>query len=127
MTYLLNKIIDAFKGTINRKNFFFGVMIDGAVIVVLGWCIVTLYATNRGINLVFLTLLLVLTLLGVISQIFLFSLIVRRLHDLNMSGWRSLFLFVPIINIFFGLYLFLFPRKNETRDSRNKHLEQPKQ
>ena len=32
-------------------------------------------------------------------------LIIRRLHDLNKSGWFSLLLFVPIIDFFFGLYL----------------------
>jgi len=33
MTYLLAKIISAFERTINRKNFFLGIEIDGSVIV----------------------------------------------------------------------------------------------
>lgn len=34
-----------------------------------------------------------------------FSLMIRRCHDLNMSGWWSLVSWIPVANIFFGLYL----------------------
>ncbi|HEY0587794.1 MAG TPA: DUF805 domain-containing protein [Pseudoduganella sp.] len=36
----------------------------------------------------------------------------RRLHDLNKSGWMGLLLFVPLVNIIFGLWL-LFGRGDE--------------
>jgi uncharacterized membrane protein YhaH (DUF805 family) len=29
----------------------------------------------------------------------------RRLHDLEQSGWLTLLIFVPLVNLFFGLYL----------------------
>lgn len=32
---------------------------------------------------------------------------VRRLHDRNHSGWLSLLVLIPLINIFFALYLLL--------------------
>lgn len=32
-------------------------------------------------------------------------LMVRRLHDLNQSGWLSLLYLVPLVNLFFALYL----------------------
>ncbi len=31
---------------------------------------------------------------------------VRRLHDLNYSAWRYIFLLIPVINIYFGYVLF---------------------
>ena len=30
---------------------------------------------------------------------------VKRLHDLNKTGWMILLLFIPIVNIVFGLYM----------------------
>lgn len=32
---------------------------------------------------------------------------IRRLHDLNRSGWFSVLMFVPVINLFFMLYVML--------------------
>lgn len=29
----------------------------------------------------------------------------RRLHDLDRTGWAALFMLIPILNFFFGLYL----------------------
>ncbi len=34
---------------------------------------------------------------------------IKRLHDLNLNGWLSLLNLIPIINIFFGLYLIFSP------------------
>ena len=34
---------------------------------------------------------------------------VRRLHDLNKSGWFMLLAFVPLVNLVFALYLYLAP------------------
>ena len=34
---------------------------------------------------------------------------IRRLHDLNRSGWYYLVLFVPLVNVLFSLYLFFAP------------------
>lgn len=34
-----------------------------------------------------------------------FVIIIRRLHDRNKSGWLCLLLFIPVINVFFVLYL----------------------
>ncbi|RDH82871.1 MAG: DUF805 domain-containing protein [endosymbiont of Galathealinum brachiosum] len=33
----------------------------------------------------------------------------RRLHDLDRTGWLTLLMFVPLINIIFGLYLLFGP------------------
>lgn len=36
---------------------------------------------------------------------FLFVFTIRRLHDLNKTGWLSLLIIVPLVNIVFGLYI----------------------
>ena len=38
---------------------------------------------------------------------FAFVITIRRLHDVNLNGWWSLLGFVPLLNIFFYLYLLL--------------------
>ena len=35
--------------------------------------------------------------------------IIRRLHDLNKSGWWSLIALIPYVNVIFGLYLLFAP------------------
>ncbi|WP_081403361.1 DUF805 domain-containing protein [Acinetobacter equi] len=42
----------------------------------------------------------------IIGYYFLIIFTIKRLHDLNLTGWLSLLLFIPLINFFFGLYLF---------------------
>ena len=38
---------------------------------------------------------------------FLMVISIRRLHDMNRSGWLILLLLIPLLNIFMGLYLLL--------------------
>lgn len=38
-----------------------------------------------------------------------FMIDIRRLHDLNKSGWWTLILFIPYINVIFGLYILFAP------------------
>ncbi len=38
---------------------------------------------------------------------------VRRLHDLGHSGWAILIGLIPIVNLFFSLYLFLAPGRSD--------------
>jgi len=40
----------------------------------------------------------------------------RRLNDLNQSGWLSLIMIVPLLNVFFGLYLLFWPGTNGTNE-----------
>ncbi len=35
------------------------------------------------------------------------SLSIRRLHDLNKTGWFTLIMFIPIVGVFYGLYVLL--------------------
>ncbi len=50
----------------------------------------------------------VIYLLGVPYWLFQLSLITRRLHDLNRSGWWALLVLVPIVSSLFGLYTTFF-------------------
>lgn len=50
---------------------------------------------------------------GIIAFLFFlyfdFTSTIKRLHDLNQSGWLSLLKLIPIVNFFFGLYLIIRP------------------
>lgn len=55
------------------------------------------------------------TILSVVSGLIIFIFIykktllnIRRLHDCNMSGWFSIFSFIPMLNLFFILYLYCY-------------------
>ncbi len=41
--------------------------------------------------------------------------VIRRLHELDRTGWGSLFLLVPSFNILFIIYLLLFPPNPASR------------
>lgn len=46
--------------------------------------------------------------------ILLFIMGVRRLHDINLSGWFSLFSLIPLVNMLFGLVLLFIPGSQGT-------------
>ncbi|MCO7223957.1 DUF805 domain-containing protein [Pleionea sp. CnH1-48] len=49
---------------------------------------------------------------AVISCVFIFIsfiMMIRRLNDLGYSGWLSLLMFMPLINLAFAIYLMFFP------------------
>ncbi|OPZ78483.1 MAG: hypothetical protein BWY78_00559 [Alphaproteobacteria bacterium ADurb.Bin438] len=54
-----------------------------------------------------------------IAKIFLFYyfiiLTIRRFHDLGQSGWMSITIFIPVVNIFILTYLLLF--EGELKDN----------
>lgn len=47
---------------------------------------------------------------------------IRRLHDLNQSGWLALLILVPLVNMFFMLYVMIAPG---TKGSNNFGLPRP--
>lgn len=50
---------------------------------------------------------------------------VRRLHDLNMSGWMWLINLIPLIGTFFALYMVFAPGKEDTNDYGNPPAPNP--
>ena len=49
------------------------------------------------------------TMLALIAGAGNIMLIIRRLHDLDKSGWFTLISFIPAVNIIFSIYLFFAP------------------
>lgn len=61
---------------------------------------------NNFINVIQIILLLLLF-------IFIFSVFVRRLHDLGKSGWLTLLIFIPVVNAILGIILLFKPGNRE--------------
>ncbi len=90
-----------FKGRITRLDYFLGSVLAG----IAAWAIALIFETLFGSVVGAVAFMLVYALLILVS----FSLVVRRLHDIGVSGWWSLLLLVPFVNLAFGLYI-LFRR-----------------
>src|SRR5437667_414355 len=52
----------------------------------------------------------------VLFVLFLFSILIRRCHDLGWSGWHSLLMLIPFVNIVIGLMLLLKPGQQEPNE-----------
>ena len=92
---------------IGRKNYILGLLFSFVLTL-----LVLIIGSYFDIFLVLYLLILVL----------LFSLHVRRFHDLGMSGWYMLSLFIPVVNlIMFIFYLLLTPGE----ENSNKYGEVP--
>lgn len=73
---------------------------------------IALYSTNILSNATLTILFGLIIIISLISTWIVFSLNVRRCHDLNKSGWWLLLLFIPFVNFLFVLYL-LFAKGTE--------------
>lgn len=90
-----------FEGRLNRKPYFLRLLILGIIAGILMMIFKGAAAESTILSLV----------CGVIYAVALvgqLSLSIRRAHDLNRTGWIVLLSFIPIINIFFALYLLFF-------------------
>ena len=48
---------------------------------------------------------LVIGLMAIVMLVVAWIFMIRRLHDIDMAGWWSLLILLPLVNIIFGLYL----------------------
>ena len=104
MTQYLEKL---YSGRIGRPNCIFGLLFFAVLGLLIG--IIDSYFSYFGI-------------LYILILVFLFSMYARRFHDLGMSGWYVLTLFIPIVNlVIFIFYLLLTPGE----ESSNKYGEIP--
>ena len=60
-----------------------------------------------------------LTLIGIGLLYYLFRIVIRRLHDINKSGWFSTVLLIPFLNIFVIIILFFIPSYVDSSESNN--------
>ena len=96
-----------YSGRIGRKNYILGALFSSVLTL-----LVVIISSYFNIFLAFYLLILIL----------IFSLHVRRFHDLGMSGWYALTLFIPIVNLIMLIfYLLLTPGK----ENSNKYGEVP--
>lgn len=52
----------------------------------------------------------------VVSAIIEVSLMIRRLHDMNISWWPIVFAVIPVVNVLFGVYILFMPGTNGIND-----------
>ncbi|SHJ48847.1 Uncharacterized membrane protein YhaH, DUF805 family [Dethiosulfatibacter aminovorans DSM 17477] len=86
----------SFEGRLNRARFFgYGLVL---AIIASVFDIIIDSVSNLGV-------LLVLLVLAIIIAIFELSICVRRLHDIEKSGWYVLLQVIPIVNVILALVL----------------------
>jgi len=104
---LILKKFFTFEGRLNRQPYVQAVLFIWVISAVLGWLVNSSSST------------LVALLTGIISlamAVAAISLGIRRLHDLDKSGWWFLIALIPLIGFFFQLYL-LFAKGTEGYNS----------
>lgn len=105
-------------GRVGRKSFILGYLLIAVVFIATVTILAVLamglaLLSSRAIILA----LIIYVLLILAYQFYGISLCVRRLHDLNKSGWYALLFFIPFINIYWAIIL-LFKKGEE---SENKY------
>ncbi|EGK61653.1 hypothetical protein HMPREF9081_0437 [Centipeda periodontii DSM 2778] len=107
-----------YHGRLNRKPYILRGLLVGITSSILSNVMgVMAESSSLALNLVSLVLLVVVLALCVVSVM----LMIRRWHDLGKSGWFSLLLLVPLVNLVVGLYLWV--KKGD--DGPNRYGEDP--
>lgn len=109
-----------FEGRASRKEFWYAVLPTLAVIILYSVAMnsVPLFLGDPAgiiVRMVMLTLLLVAVVMALIPWI---ALLVRRLHDMGLSGWFALILLVPYVGRLFILVCCLFPSEGANKWGR---------
>lgn len=100
---LIAKDIISFEGRLNRQPYAQCILVVWVLSAILGWIV---DSSTSGLLAI---------LVGIISLVMAICTIsfgVRRLHDLDKSGWWILVAIIPIVGFFFQLYL-LFAKGTE--------------
>ena len=108
------------KGRLNRKSYIYRSLFLSLVLCVVQG--VLTFATNTidALELLFAVVAFGFSLFSFVSNI---MMDVRRLHDLDLSGWWMLLMLVPLVNIFFALYMLFF----KGTEGPNQYGEDPLQ
>ncbi|MBN2173784.1 MAG: gliding motility-associated ABC transporter substrate-binding protein GldG [Bacteroidales bacterium] len=95
-------------GRVKRLTFFLQRFILNLFLTICGYLIYTYYYfAEPGLLLFLLSSILVIIVISMIILIIILN--IRRLHDINSSGWFVLLLLVPIINVLFDLLILFIP------------------
>ncbi len=121
--YLLTNIVNfatigtvvnnLFSGRISRLNFFVNWLVYTTIFLILVSSDLFLIGANKSSQSFVYILLAVIYIIGIIYTS---SLYIRRLHDINQSGWLTFLIIVPLVN--FGLLLFLIFKKGSPEMNR---------
>lgn len=108
------------KGRLNRKSYIYRSLFLSLVLCVVQG--VLTFATNTidALELLFAVVAFGFSLFSFVSNI---MMDVRRLDDLDLSGWWMLLMLVPLVNIFFALYMLFF----KGTDGPNQYGDDPLQ
>lgn len=108
------------KGRLNRKSYIYRSLFLSLVLCIVQG--VLTFATNTidALGLLFAVVAFGFSLFSFVSNI---MMDVRRLHDLDLSGWWMLLMLVPLVNIFFALYMLFF----KGTDGPNQYGDDPLQ
>lgn len=90
-----------YEGRLNRKPYFIWGLILGVALSILQGLMGVVAEDYTIFNVFILAI-------SILQMVASFSLIIRRCHDLNHSGWYSLTLFIPIFNIYVIIKLLFF-------------------
>ena len=93
------------KGRLNRKSYIYRSIFLSLVLCVVQGVLTFAANTIGALELLFAVVAFGFSLFGFVSNIMMG---VRRLHDLDLSGWWMLLLCVPLINLFFAIYIYFF-------------------
>ncbi len=95
-----------FQGRINRLTFFWQSLVIGITQII---NVTVMSSFQKSLLPDAASIALLITLVSIAISIFVivfsFSLYIRRWHDLGQSGWMTLLLLIPLVNIFVWLYL----------------------
>lgn len=100
----MNYIKRIFSGRINRKNYFFGLIFFFIILMAISIAGPLMGLSTEANDTIY-------CLLFLIFLFFVFSLHIRRLHDLGESGWFIFIFMVPLFNLILLLQL-LFAKGN---------------
>ena len=119
---ILTTLFFTFKGRLNRQSYIFrGLFLS----VTLGFIetVLTLCADENVMGALDIFMLLIALACSLLSFWAGLALNVRRLHDLDKSGWWLLVMCIPVVNFFFGLYILFF----KGTQGRNQYGDDPLQ
>lgn len=118
----------SFNGRLNRKPYIIRSIIAGVIILVLSTIVDAIFEDELSYDefgfltsgpgtmesIMFIALYIITVVIGA-------SLMIRRLHDLNKTGWLCILSFIPIANIGIGIYTIFY----KGTDGPNKYGEDP--